>query len=191
MVKKEKIHFISIYLFVHLKCSLFFIVLFFFLSFIIFISVCLEGGEKKLPISGPWRNGSIRDFIKNYEAKMPEPGKCPLKKHRSHFIRPRLLIRTSFLLLSSLSSLSLTSSSSSFSYYHFTLCEFFLIVLTDGFFHGRLSDSKSTQVSRTLLSILDDFYSAVVWMVSILIWSPLGTIPGAPTIFSINFTVFF
>lgn len=33
-----------------------------------------SGGEKKIPISGPWRNGSIRDFLKNLEAKMPEPG---------------------------------------------------------------------------------------------------------------------
>ena len=33
-------------------------------------------------------------------------------------------------------------------------------------FHGRLSDSKSHQVSRTLLSILAVFNNAVVWMVS-------------------------
>ena len=33
-------------------------------------------------------------------------------------------------------------------------------------FHWRLSDSKSPQVSRTLLSILDVFNNAVVWMVS-------------------------
>ena len=32
-------------------------------------------------------------------------------------------------------------------------------------FHGRLSDSKSPQVSRTLLSILAVFNNAVVWMV--------------------------
>ena len=33
-------------------------------------------------------------------------------------------------------------------------------------FHWRLSDSKSPQVSRTLLSILAVFNNAVVWMVS-------------------------
>ena len=33
-------------------------------------------------------------------------------------------------------------------------------------FHWRLSDSKSPQVSRTLLSILTVFNNAVVWMVS-------------------------
>ena len=33
-------------------------------------------------------------------------------------------------------------------------------------FHWRLSDSKSPQVSRTLLSILTIFNNAVVWMVS-------------------------
>ena len=33
-------------------------------------------------------------------------------------------------------------------------------------FHWRLSESKSPQVSRTLLSILDVFNNAVVWMVS-------------------------
>ena len=38
-------------------------------------------------------------------------------------------------------------------------------------FHWRLSDSKSPQVSRTLLSILAVFNNAVVW------WSPLGRQP--------------
>ena len=33
-------------------------------------------------------------------------------------------------------------------------------------FHCRLSDSKSPQVSRTFLSILDNFKIALVWMVS-------------------------
>ena len=37
-------------------------------------------------------------------------------------------------------------------------------------FHARLSDSKSPQVSRTLLSILAVFSNAVVWMVST--WPP-------------------
>ena len=34
-------------------------------------------------------------------------------------------------------------------------------------FHWSLSDSKSPQVSRTLLSILADLNNAVVWIVSI------------------------
>ena len=34
-------------------------------------------------------------------------------------------------------------------------------------FHESLSDSKSSQVSRTLLSILADLNNSVVWMVSI------------------------
>ena len=53
-----------------------------------------------------------------------------------------------------------------------------------------LSDSKSLQTSRTLLSILDDLINALVWMVSTrpLIskasspWTnPLMSVPGAPT----------
>ena len=49
--------------------------------------------------------------------------------------------------------------------YHLFLFEFFTPVLGDSF-HGSLSDSKSAQVSRTLLSILTDRNNAVVWMVS-------------------------
>ena len=57
------------------------------------------------------------------------------------------------------------------------------------FFHWRLSDSKSPQVSRTLLSILAVFNNAVVWMVSTRSpaskssWpfnNPLVTVPKAP-----------
>ena len=56
-------------------------------------------------------------------------------------------------------------------------------------FHRSLSDSKSTQVSRTLLSILADLNNAVIWMASArpLISkssnpcaSPLVTVPSAP-----------
>ena len=56
-------------------------------------------------------------------------------------------------------------------------------------FHWRLSDSKSPQVSRTLLSILAVFTNAVVWMVSTRPPSskssrpfkdPLVTVPKAP-----------
>ena len=49
----------------------------------------------------------------------------------------------------------------------FTLLEFFTSVLADGFFYWSLSDSKSPQVSRTLLCILAALYNVVVWMVSI------------------------
>ena len=56
-------------------------------------------------------------------------------------------------------------------------------------FHGRLSDSKSPQVPRTLLGILTVFNNAVVWMVSIRpptskssrpFNNPLVTVPKAP-----------
>ena len=56
-------------------------------------------------------------------------------------------------------------------------------------FHWRLSDSKSPQVSWTLLSILAVLNSAVVWMVSIRpptskssspFNNPLVTVPKAP-----------
>ena len=57
-------------------------------------------------------------------------------------------------------------------------------------FPWNLSDSKSSQISRTLLSILADFNNAVVWTVSIfpeisysfsLFSKPLGTVSNAPT----------
>ena len=56
-------------------------------------------------------------------------------------------------------------------------------------FHWSLSDSKSPQVSRTLLSILAVLNNAVVWMVSTrpptsksssLFSNPLVTVPNAP-----------
>ena len=56
-------------------------------------------------------------------------------------------------------------------------------------FHWRLCDSKSLQVSRTLLSILAVLNNAVVWMVSnrppttnssISFSNPLVTVPNAP-----------
>ena len=58
-------------------------------------------------------------------------------------------------------------------------------------FHWRLSDCKSPQVSRTLLSILAVFNNAVVWMVSTRpptskssrpFSHPLVTVPKAPII---------
>ena len=42
----------------------------------------------------------------------------------------------------------------------------FTPALADGFFHWSVSDKKSPQVSRTLLSILSDLYNAVIWKVS-------------------------
>ena len=47
-------------------------------------------------------------------------------------------------------------------FFFFTLWTFFTSVV----FHWSLSDSKSLQVSRTLLSILADLNNAIVWMVS-------------------------
>ena len=65
-------------------------------------------------------------------------------------------------------------------------------------FHWNLSDNKSPQVSRTLLSIMDYFNNTVVWMVSICLLismfsspytNPLGINPKAPT--TIGITVSF
>ena len=71
-------------------------------------------------------------------------------------------------------------------------------------FHWSLSDSKSPQVSRTLLSILAVFHDAVVWMVSTCsptsnssrpFNNPLVTVPKAPitigTIVTLMFHSFF
>ena len=67
-------------------------------------------------------------------------------------------------------------------------------------FHLRLSDSKSPQVSRTLLSILTVFNNAVVWMVSTRpptskssrpFNNPLVTVPKAPITIGIIVTFIF
>ena len=67
-------------------------------------------------------------------------------------------------------------------------------------FHWRLSDSKSPQVPRTLLSILAVFNNAVVWMVSTRpptsksskpFDNPLVTVPKAPITISIIVTFMF
>ena len=67
-------------------------------------------------------------------------------------------------------------------------------------FHGSLSDSKSPQVSRTLLSILAVLNNAVVWMVSTHpptskssspFNSPLVTVPNAPITIGIIVTFMF
>ena len=66
--------------------------------------------------------------------------------------------------------------------------ELFPSALADGF-HWSLSDSKSPQVSRTLLTILAVLNNAVVWMVSTCpptskssspFSNPLVTVPNAP-----------
>ena len=67
-------------------------------------------------------------------------------------------------------------------------------------FHWRLSDSKSTQVSRTLLSILPVFNNAVIWVVSTRLptskssspfSNPLVTVPKAPITIDIIVTFIF
>ena len=67
-------------------------------------------------------------------------------------------------------------------------------------FHWRLSDSKSPQVSRTLLSILTVFNNAAVWKVFTLpptsksSWpfnNPLVTVPKAPRTIGIIVTFMF
>ena len=68
------------------------------------------------------------------------------------------------------------------------------------FFHRRLSDSKSPQVSRTLLSILAVFNNAVVWMVSTRpptskssrsFNNPFVTVPKAPITIGVIVTLIF
>ena len=69
-------------------------------------------------------------------------------------------------------------------YYHFTPCEFFPPVLIVSF-QWIWSDSKSPQISRTLLNILVDFSNAIVWMSSILllIFNSLSLFPGSRELF--------
>ena len=83
--------------------------------------------------------------------------------------------------------------------YYFTPWEFFTSALADGY-HGGLSDSKSLQVSRTLLSILGDHNNVVVWTVStntVISKSSnpctnhLLTVPRAPITFGIIVTFMF
>ena len=61
-------------------------------------------------------------------------------------------------------------------------------------FHWSLSDSKCPQISRTLLSILTDLNSVVVWIVSTRPFiykssspfnNPFATVPKAPITFGI------
>ena len=73
---------------------------------------------------------------------------------------------------------------------------FFAPALADGF-PKSLSDSKSSQVSRNLLSILGDLNNAEVWMVSTRPFNsksfspctnPLVTVPSAPIAIGITVT---
>ena len=66
--------------------------------------------------------------------------------------------------------------------------DFFIPALADGF-HWSLSDSKTLQVSMTLLSILTELDNIVVWMASVRprtckssssFTKPLGVVPSAP-----------
>ena len=94
-----------------------------------------------------------------------------------------------FILLPDTSSSSSSSSSSSYYYYYYYYYYSFSHQRKLMVFHWSLSDSKSPQVSRTLLSILTVFTNAVVWMVSTLLptsksfrpfGNPLVTVPKAP-----------
>ena len=85
-------------------------------------------------------------------------------------------------------------------YYYYSLEVFFLHQRKLMVFHWRLSDSKSPQVSRTLLSILAVFNNTVVWMVSTRpptskssrpCDKPLVTVPKAPISIGIIVTFMF
>ena len=78
--------------------------------------------------------------------------------------------------------------------------ELFTSALADVFFYRSLGDSKSPQVSRTLLSILAVLNNAVVWMVSTRpptsnpsspFSNPLVTVPNAPITIGIIVTCMF
>ena len=77
--------------------------------------------------------------------------------------------------------------------------EFFTSAIADGF-HWSLSESKSLQVSRTLLGILAVLNNAVVWMISTSpptsrssgpFYNPLVTAPNAPIAIGIIVTCLF
>ena len=85
-------------------------------------------------------------------------------------------------------------------YYYYSLIWAFHIRISRWFFHWSLSDSKSPQVSRTILNILAVLNNAVVWMVSTRpptsrssspFSNPLVTVPNAPITISIIVTCMF
>ena len=51
-------------------------------------------------------------------------------------------------------------------YYYYYYCSWKFFHITLRVFHWSLSDSKSPQVSKTLLSILADLNNIIIWMVS-------------------------
>ena len=88
----------------------------------------------------------------------------------------------------------------SFIFYFFFVWDFFILALADAF-PWSLNDSKSSKVSRTLLSILADPNNAVVWMVFTcfsyfqvhplsvpILWWP---VPSAPITIGITVTFMF
>ena len=88
----------------------------------------------------------------------------------------------------------------SYYYYYYLLLEGFSHQCELMVFHRSLSDSKSPQVSRTLLSILAVLNNAVVWMVSTRpptfkssspLNNPLVTVPKAPITIGIIVTFMF
>ena len=85
-------------------------------------------------------------------------------------------------------------------YYYYYYYSFFLHQLTLMVFHWILSDNKSPQISRALLSILAILNNAVVWVVSScpptsksssLFSNSLVTVPKAPTTTGIIITCMF
>ena len=85
-------------------------------------------------------------------------------------------------------------------YYPYSLIRAFHISVSRLVFHWRLSDSKSPQVSMTLLSILAVLNNAVVWMVSTCpttskssspFSNPIVTVPNAPITIGIIVTCMF
>ena len=85
-------------------------------------------------------------------------------------------------------------------FYYIFYLSLLLLVILESFshqhclmdFHWSLSDSKSLQVSRTLLSILANLNNAIVWMISTCPFiNSLVTVPRAPIIIGINVTCMF
>ena len=85
-------------------------------------------------------------------------------------------------------------------YYYYSLIRAFQVSISRFVFHWSLSDSKSPQVSRALLSILAVLNNAVVWMVSTRpptskssspFINPLVTFPNRPITIGIIVTCMF
>ena len=76
-------------------------------------------------------------------------------------------------------------------FYKYSLLKSFSHHLTLMFFHWSLKDSKTPQVSRTLLGILADLNYTVVLIVSSPFINASVTVPRAPITISINVTLTF